>query len=601
MIQPTGGLGSGDSLLRRRFVLPARISLLTEARRQFTDYLAQIGVESTAADMLELGFTEALANAIKHGCAGDDSKSVTLEWWNDDSSLTLAVSHEGEGPPQDVFETSGLPDDPLATSGRGFFLMRQLFDDCQLWRSSTGVRIELKKSFDSLGRGIEDDDEVSLILEELSHSYESLAAFQRMGNALITSKRTGDFLEEGLASLRQIHGTRQPEVLWLCLSDAVLDAVQLELNEVEGVRVASTMPALVGDVLASGDSFLWRSTAELKNFDSDQTFADFSHGCVFPIMAQGEALGCLVTALQDSDVGFEASEINNLRTFTDLFGIALANANMQTQRRNETRAVRELELAAEIQKMLLPVSTPPESDQWKVFMQHRSAQEVAGDYLEACHDEQGNLVMTVIDVMGKGVSAAMLASVYRTAFLMNLGKTQPLNELAQSLNQVLASTLGEMSSFVTCALVRIDPNFETMEIVNAGHCPVLTFNCDGVLDQIEPSGPPLGILEDSEYEVEQRGIAEHQGVLLVTDGMFEWRHDGSWWGWERFVELAGRKTFADPVGFWNDIQTRIGVDHGELHDDQTLLFWRREKVVQPASNSVPTSVGPRILNPSAQS
>jgi len=221
---------------------------------------------------------------------------------------------------------------------------------------------------------------------------------------------------------------------------------------------------------------------------------------------------------------------------------------------------------------------------------------VAGDYLEACHDEQGNLVMTVIDVMGKGVSAAMLASVYRTAFLMNLSKDQPLNELAQSLNQVLADTLGEMASFVTCALVRIDPKFETMEIVNAGHCPVLTFNNEGVLDQIEPSGPPLGILEDSEYEVERRSIAEHQAVLLVTDGMFEWKLGESWWGWERFVDLAGRKAFSDPDDFWNDIQNRIGVDHGELHDDQTLLFWRREKSTQPSSLSVSTSVDPEILS-----
>ncbi len=594
MIQPTARLGRGDVLQSRRFVLPARISLLTDARKRFVEFLAQIGVESTHADGLVLGFTEALTNAIVHGCGGDDSKSVTLEWWNDDTSLTLAITHEGEGPPQEVFETASLPDDPLATSGRGFFLMRQLFDNCQLWRSSTGVRLELHKFFDSLGRTANEDDDVSLILEELAHSYESLAAFQRMGNALITSKRTGDFLDEGLRSLRQIHGTEQPEALLLCLSDAVLDVVQEELSVVEGVRVAKAMPDLVREALASGDSFLWRSADELKKYDTDHTFAGYSQGCVFPIMAQGVALGCLVAALRERDQAFEGAEINNLRTFTDLFGIALANANMQTVRRNENRAVRELELAAEIQKMLLPVSTPPQSEQWKVFMQHRSAEEVAGDYLEACHDEQGNLVMTVIDVMGKGVAAAMLASVYRTAFLMNLGKAQPLNELAKSLNQVLASTLGEMSSFVTCALVRIDPNFETMEIVNAGHCPVLTFNDDGVLDQIEPSGPPLGILEDSEYEVERRDIAEHRGVLLVTDGLFEWKQGESWWGWDRFVDLAGRKAFADPVDFWNDIQNRIGVAHGGLHDDQTLLFWRREKSAKLLSTATP------LINPNAR-
>jgi sigma-B regulation protein RsbU (phosphoserine phosphatase) len=581
-IQTTGELGEGAAHSLRRFVFPARISLMPDAREHFVVFLTEIGVVSTERDMLALGLTEVLTNAIKHGCDGDASKSITVEWWNDDSQVTLVVGHEGGGPADEIFEAGALPEDPLSTSGRGSFLIRQLFDDCRLWRSADSVRIELRKEIQGLDRAGEAIDDMALVLEELSHSYESLAAFQRMGNVLITAKRDGEFLEEGMQSLRQIHNGRPPEILWLCLSDAVLDSVQADLGEVDGVVKSTQTPPLVQRVIDSGDSFIWDS----KEFVADdETFSGHSHGCIFPIVARGEELGCVVSALRDGGDGFDSSEINNLRTFTDLFGIALANANTQTLRRRETRAVRELELAAEIQKMLLPLTAAPQSEHWSLCMQHRSAQEVAGDYLEARYDGEGNLLMTVIDVMGKGVSAAMLASVYRTAFLMNLSKPQRLDELANSLNSVLASQLGELSMFVTCALVRIDPKMEWMEIVNAGHCPVLTFDEDGLVEQIEASGPPLGIFEDSEYEVERRRIRDHETVLLVTDGLFEWQHDDRWWGWDRFVALASRKAFHDPLGLWEDIQNRISVTDGELHDDQTLLCWKNTSV--SAAKSAP--------------
>lgn len=574
-IQTIGGLGEGAMHPRRRFVLPARISLMPEARDRFAVFLTEIGVAAPERDMLALGFTEAVTNAIKHGCEGNPSKSITLEWWNDNSGVTLTVEHGGEGPPVEIFETSELPDDPLATSGRGSFLIQQLFDDCRLWRSVDSVRIELRKEIARLGTVGDGSDDMALVLEELSNSYESLAAFQRMGNVLITAKRDGEFVEEGMQSLRQIHNGRTPDILWLCLSDAVLNSVQADLDEVAGVVKSTDTPLLVKRVIDSGDSCIWDSEEFVSD---DETFAGHSHGCIFPIVARGENLGCLVSVLREGGDGFDSSELNNLRTFTDLFGIALANANTQTLRRRETRAVRELELAAEIQKMLLPVSAAPQSEHWSLCMQHRSAQEVAGDYLEARYDGEGNLLMTVIDVMGKGVSAAMLASVYRTAFLMNLSKPQGLDELANSLNYVLASQLGELSMFVTCALVRIDPKMEWMEIVNAGHCPVLTFNGEGLVEQIEASGPPLGIFEDSEYQVERRRVRDHESVLLITDGLFEWQHDERWWGWDRFVALASRKAFHDPLGLWTDIQNRIGVTDGELHDDQTLLCWKKTAV-----------------------
>ena len=94
--------------------------------------------------------------------------------------------------------------------------------------------------------------------------------------------------------------------------------------------------------------------------------------------------------------------MNNVRTFSDLFGIALANADNTIVRAREQRAYQELEIAAEIQKTLLPLPTITCPPQWQVFAARRSARDVAGDYLEAQRSENGDTYLAVVDVMGKG-------------------------------------------------------------------------------------------------------------------------------------------------------------------------------------------------------
>jgi serine phosphatase RsbU (regulator of sigma subunit)/anti-sigma regulatory factor (Ser/Thr protein kinase) len=562
--------------------LPAHLDALPPARDAFVAFLSAQGLRDL--DAWKLVFTEAVSNAVRHGCGGKDDETVSLEWSACDKTVRLTVSDSGLGPDEELVDHPELPEDPLAEGGRGFFIIQQLCDRVEHWGGSKGYRLVLEKDHAELEvPSWEDAAANSLtmdaLLGDLATSYECMSAFHRMGAALISGRGAVSFISEGLESLTLLSPARDG-MIKLCLSENVRQEIRDVLSELDDVWSPEEAPLCARDVLQDGQSFFWNQADEIGG---DPLLEDFASGGCFPVVANGKTLGCLVIGDRDEDGARRAEEFTNLRTFSDLFGIALANSNLQLTRSDEARALKELEIAAEIQRNLLPILPPPVAEKWEIVMRHESAYEVAGDYVESCLDSEGNLVMVVIDVMGKGVSAAMLATLFRTGLHLNLSQSQPLNELVESVNDVLTLQLGDVTMFITCAIVRIDPECTHADIVNAGHCPVVILNEGKVVRQVEPSGAPLGLFADANYEVERIALAEMDGLLMVSDGVFEWEtRDKQWWGWDNLVALVSECGGGDhhPDVLWSRLKA-LQREHGgagaPLKDDQTFLYWSKKQ------------------------
>ena len=480
-----------------RHSIAASLQCVQPARKIFVRFLEEIDLKTEDVDGWRLVFTEAVVNAIKHGCNEDPENKVNLEWWAEEDGVVLAVSDPGTGPDEAIIAKPQLPDDIIADCGRGFFIISQLCDAHEHWRSPGGYRIVLRKNCAcSVDRPVERETRPperpeadsagrmdELLLNDLSMSYECLAAFHRMGSVLISERGPSSFVREGLDSLALVYNGNAGLVR-LCLSENVHHEIRDELSKLGEVLLPEEAPPRARAVLHDGESFFWESPSEVSD---DSMLHSFQSGCCFPVVAAGKTLGCVVIGDRSRETPHRAEDFTNLRTFSDLIGIALANCNLQIQRGQELRAVKELEIAAEIQRNLLPILPPPKSEAWEITLRHESAQEVAGDYVEACLDSDGDLVLSVIDVMGKGVSAAMLATLFRTGLHTNLTRSQPLNELVQGINDVLCLQLGSVTRFITCAIVRIDLDSGLAEIVNAGHAPVTLMKDGAISAQVNPS------------------------------------------------------------------------------------------------------------------
>ncbi|WP_309386156.1 SpoIIE family protein phosphatase [Cerasicoccus frondis] len=552
----------------QRYMAPARLSEINTLREDFTLFLADMGLPPEAITDWALVLTEIFANAVIHGCQNDPEKIITIQWdiWQEE--ISLLVVDPGDGPPETLTRNPSLPH-VASIHGRGLFLVANLVDHTEHWRSSQGYLCRVTRRHEALNQAHAPETLVEKAMTELSTCYESLAAFYRLGEALVQSETVVDFLEQALADLQ---GVAPYDECQIYLSDVIESALMAEL----AINAVAATPPLdsphIIQVVEDGQEFSWAAQDKIAH---DPQLANSHSGIICPIIAGGNVCGALLLANHLTEMDLRAQVRNTVRTFADLIGIAVMNASNAQVRDRENQALRELEIASEMQDCLLPLPQLTSGDGWQAFVRRRTAREVSGDHVEICETRGGDIIFCMIDVMGKGVPAAFLAAMFRTALHISVTFQYSLVGLMMALNRTLCRELEDMTMFATCAIARVPKNLRKIEIVNAGHCPVIGCieGCEPF--SVEPSGPPLGIYADAEYSAERFSLDGPARVLLVTDGLFEWSRDGELWGWDNFVEFLMARKENDTESIWKELRAEIDGAHEPANDDQTFLCWQK--------------------------
>jgi len=124
----------------RELVLENEATCVAVARRFVASYLDSIDLSGAEAGDVLLAFNEAVSNAHRHAAPGADGR-VTVGCDLRQNQLVLVVEDNGDGFDYDA--SRAAPPDPLAGSGRGFFLMNQLMDQVDVESSAEGTRVKL--------------------------------------------------------------------------------------------------------------------------------------------------------------------------------------------------------------------------------------------------------------------------------------------------------------------------------------------------------------------------------------------------------------------------------------------------------------------------
>lgn len=204
----------------------------------------------------------------------------------------------------------------------------------------------------------------------------------------------------------------------------------------------------------------------------------------------------------------------------EFLGIACVSAEQQTQRRTQLRTQRELEIAAEIQQSLVPREFRTRWD-WRVHGLCQNALQAGGDFFDVLEVE-GGLLLVVGDVMGKGVGAALLAVILRTAVRAHASQASRPAELLNRIAHELTPDLERLGRFITTQVVFVAGGTNDLIYANAGHCPLLvqrTGHPGGRL--LEEGGLPLGVSRNEVYQAHRARVESGERLLLVTDGLLE--------------------------------------------------------------------------------
>ncbi len=237
-----------------------------------------------------------------------------------------------------------------------------------------------------------------------------------------------------------------------------------------------------------------------------------------PLSVRNECLGAIELFNKRGADGFDEGDRHLVETLAASAALALVNARMAAQLAEREALKRELALAADIQRGMLP---PPADAGFPIHGLNLPARGVSGDFYDIVPLADGRIAFAIGDVSGKGMDAAMLMA--RTASLFRCLAKRILEpgRLLAAIDAELCET-GNSGKFVTMLAGVFDPKARTAVLANAGHEPPLVVK-DGEVTALDFGLPPLGIMPElfaagcPERTVDLSGAR----LVLLTDGVTE--------------------------------------------------------------------------------
>jgi sigma-B regulation protein RsbU (phosphoserine phosphatase) len=232
---------------------------------------------------------------------------------------------------------------------------------------------------------------------------------------------------------------------------------------------------------------------------------------------------------------------------------------------------RDLEEARRIQRKLLPASVP-QIDGCEIAWSWQPASGVGGDCFDATAFSRNRIAVSVADVVGKGIPAALLMSNLQAMVRAFATEAAPPAELCAQVNRVLCGHIAE-GRFISFFYFLIDTALGTVSYCNAGHYAPMVVRTDGSVERLTNGGMVLGVFPDSTYEQGEVAVGSGDRVVLFTDGITEARdeHDEEF-SEERLVAQAIAHRACSPPALQARLTEAVAsFTGGVFQDDATLI------------------------------
>jgi serine phosphatase RsbU (regulator of sigma subunit) len=300
----------------------------------------------------------------------------------------------------------------------------------------------------------------------------------------------------------------------------------------------------------------------------------FNSMAIVPLVSHDKIIGILY-ATKQMEYGFDKDDVDLISAFADQATIAIENSRLIEKSLERERLMREMMLAQEMQRKLLPQELPaiPEVD---LEALSTPAFEVGGDYYDFTMLDEHHLGVLVGDVSGKGVSAAFYMAEMKGIF-QSLSKIyrSPKDFLAKA-HEALIGTI-DRRSFISLLYCVLDLRTGMMTVARAGHCPLLLV-ADGKAEYVKPTGLGLGMGSSAFFTqtITEQKIQMKCGdvAILYTDGVTEAHtKSGLEFGYESLLDVAKKMGDKSAVEVRDAIIMAVDthMEHESPDDDLTIV------------------------------
>jgi len=582
---------SADPPIRSAMQLSLRCEIrcdlasVREASLRVREFLQSEGLAEEELAGWELALVEAGNNAVEH--VREDRRHAGIEIFVTCSPTQVELRITDHTPGFDWGGAGDLPDDE-SEGGRGVFLIKALVDQSAYFRGPDGNVLVLSKArvtgaapaADLPARLAEQEAMLAGMTEELSSAYEALVAIFRHSTDL---GRTPDLKAFAVRLLEDLKRLTEADAVLLRLVGGDGDALQSYLvlpgceDALPDVSVGGTDGGAEHEAWQTRQDVWFGTTRPLTGTDPLRKLSALDVGIVHPFLFGDQVLGTLTLARKAGAPTFGTAYLNLLHTFSEFFAIQYGNLRFVAERIQAQVVRHDLEIAAELQRSLLPQRMPL-LPPFEIAGEAESAREVGGDFYDVIPAGDHGVLFVIADVMGKGLPAALFASVLRSVVrAMNRFVAGP-GELLTRVNELLYQDLSRVDMFATAQLVFLAHRTRTLTVATAGHCPLLFAAPGGgrALATTE-GGLPLGVEPSHLYKDFTIKLAPGSRILLYTDGIFELQNPaGEIFGEERLATWLGHAVVAENSATalsWDLAKTLTSYAQGApAKDDQTFIL-----------------------------
>jgi phosphoserine phosphatase RsbU/P len=351
-------------------------------------------------------------------------------------------------------------------------------------------------------------------------------------------------------------------------------------EDTQTVRISRT---IVNNVMETKEAILSADAASDTRFDMSESIVDFhihSMICAPLIASDGRALGVIQLDTLDQRNRFRQDDLDMLASVACQAAFVVENAQLHEVAMRDQAVRRDLAMAHEVQRGLLPFAAPriPEYD---FFEFYESAHQLGGDYYDYIELPGGRLAVVVADVSGKGISASLLMAKLSADTRYCLASEPDAAQAMGRLNRAFFNS-GWEDRFVTMVIAVLDPRRHEATIVNAGHLPPLWRHGPKSVQPVAESvtNLPLGVDHEVDYKPCALPLAPGDSLILYTDGITEAMNaQDDLYGSKRLQTLlASEVTGVRQLGrrILEDVKRFVGVR--PQSDDMCLTCFGRVKV-----------------------
>lgn len=244
----------------------------------------------------------------------------------------------------------------------------------------------------------------------------------------------------------------------------------------------------------------------------------------------------------------------------------------QKQLQRDEMQSRELFAALEIQKSLLPHTTPVLRG-CELATAWQPVRSVSGDFFNLLQFDERKSAFCIGDVAGKGMPAALVMSNAQALVKAFASVRCEPRDLCSQVNRALSGQLTNSGKFITFFYACYDGVSRRFRYTNAGHNPPMLMRRDGQFMSLEKGGTVLGIFSDSQFEQGEILLASGDRVLFYTDGITEVVNAaGEEFGEERLLQLLRSHRHLSAKALQERIMAAVTeFCGGDFQDDATLL------------------------------